>query len=450
MTLLADATIENTALLRRLRVDERAVARGAALTERLAKHLLTDGVTSRGEQSKAPVDFREVFEAVTQQVLPPWHEQGVVATGQRSFDLFFTTAAIENRSDGARPQRIRAMSQAFESDEVPLVRVTANENMLKRRIAAMTELVRDGATPRWGYGENSTSPMPEVSLKTLANALSLLRGAGLRFGWFVRDLHWLDPDSTVSTMPLDIRVMRERGVAEFEAMRAVSDVLFAPTLSSAEWFDVLLRRHGVDTPAEWHALPPGVDLSNVLAPPAARADEPIELLYAGGIGGVYDLTTIVDSLRDVAEPWILRMTVRREDLEAAAELTMRLPGERVRVTTGELTDQPQSGSPVMGLALLDTKYGRASFPVKVMNYFERCVPVLVYAESPVADQVRQYRAGVAVESSPAAVTRSLTMWNARNPRIDWDTVHSEQSWVARAAWVRTVLEQTVKSSSAVR
>ena len=447
--LLADATIENATLLRRLRTHERALARGAALTERLTACLAAESAVPTTDEPPPQVGFRAVFEAAADGALPNWHEEGVVAVGQPAFDLFYSTAAIENRSDGARPQRIRAMSQAFESGDVPLVRITANANLLKRRLDAMLELVRAGAKPRWGYGENSTAPMPEASLKMLTASLSHFREAGLRFGWFVRDLHWLDPDSTVTATSADIESMRERGLAEFEAMRSAADLLFCPSLQSGERFDTLLGRQGSAPQVNWNPLPPGIDPANILAPPPERYGEPLDLLYAGGIGGVYDLSMIIDALGDLARPWVLRMLVRADDVEAATELTAALPPDRVHIATGELTDEPQVEGSAIGIALLDTEYGRASFPVKVMNYWERSVPVLVYADSAAADLADLSRAGVSVGWESSAVASAISTWNAGGQTIDWHAVHREQSWASRAALVRSTLELSVGTSSAV-
>lgn len=438
--LLADATIENAALLRRLRTDERALARGAALTERLTACLATESAALTLDAPPTQVDFRAVFEAAADRALPNWHEDGVAALGQQAFDLFYSTAAIENRSDGARPQRIRSMSQAFESEDVPLVRITANANLLKRRLEAMLELVRAGAKPRWGYGENSTAPMPEASLEMLTSSLPQLRDAGLRFGWFVRDVHWLDPDSTVTATSADIESMRERGLAEFEAMRSAADLLFCPTLQSGERFDTLLSRHGSVPQADWNPLPPGIDPANILAPPTAPAGAPLTVLYAGGIGGVYDLTTIIHALRDLTGPWVLRMFVRTEDVEAATVLTGTLPPDRVRIASGELTDEPRTEGPVIGVALLDTDYGRASFPVKVMNYFERAIPVLLYADSAAAELATRYGLGSVVEASGAAVGAALSRERILNASYDWGSVHRQETWHARARQVRITLD----------
>jgi len=446
-----DATVENVAIARRIRLEEDHVARGAALAERVADSVkrFSPGNDLRTIPS-TPNHFRKTFEALVARDLPNWHEEDILEAGQPQFDLFFSVAGIENRSNGARPQRIRAMSHAFEERGVPLVRVTANQNLLSRRMRGALELVRAGTQPRLGYGENSTAPMPLGARSVLESGLKELRGAGLKFGWFVRDFHWLEPASSVSQTRSDLDQLQKDSLAEFAAMREHADVLFAPSCLASQRFDRLLRGRIDRLPHRWTPLPPGIDPANCLSSdrasdsgqPPDRPD-PLDIVYAGGLGGVYDLQTAVNALASLHEPWCLHLVVRPEDVEAAHQLTSRITGHVAHITNGEFAAMPVLTGATVGLALLESEYGLASFPLKVMSYLERRMTVAVYRNSSPAEMIESYGAGSVVDRTPDAIKAGIGAAVSAAGAVDWHSIHENESWNSRAETVRNALRATL-------
>lgn len=440
--LLVDATLENASLARRLDLRARAIARGAALVERTLSTVGAElpSLDSNHRHLSTPAEFREAFERVITSFLPEWHEEGMAEQGQETFDIFFSTAAIENRSDGARPQRIRAMAQAFGDSDVPVIRMTSNLNLLQRRMRAALALVDQGAHPRFGYGENSTAPMPDTALEALEPALRQLKSVGLAFGWFVRDLHWLDPASSVSQTSDALESLQQRGTHELDTMARLADVMFAPSVPAAEHFDRLLStlRH---SRVEWLTLPPGIDQANTLEPSTTRptVGDEIRLVYAGGLGGVYDLSRLVQVLHELDRPWHLQCTVRPEDRQRAKDLFAEFPKERVSITVGDFSFVGSEGSMTAGLALLDSAYGVASFPLKVMNYLEKRMPVVVYRDSSPAPLIERYGTGVVAEPSVAGVRDALASLSRTQGGTAWSGLYESESWAARAASVRKTL-----------
>ncbi len=446
-----DATVENVAIARRIRLEEDHVARGAALAERVA-----DSVErfSRSNELRAvpstPNHFRKTFEALVARDLPNWHEEDILEAGQPQFDLFFSVAGIENRSNGARPQRIRAMSHAFEERGVPLVRVTANQNLLSRRMRGALALVRAGTQPRLGYGENSTAPMPLEARSVLESGLKELRDAGLKFGWFVRDFHWLEPASSVSQTRADLDQLQKDSLAEFTAMREHTDVLFAPSHLASQRFDQLLRGRIDRLPHRWTPLPPGIEPANCLSadresdavqPP--DQSEPLEVVYAGGLGGVYDLQTAMNALSSLHEPWHLHLVIRPEDVEIAHQLTSRMSGHMVHITSGEFAAMPVITGPTVGLALLESDYGLASFPLKVMSYLERRMTVAVYRNSSPAEMIESYGAGSVVDRTADSIEAGIGAAVSAAGTVDWHSIHENESWNSRAETVRNALRATL-------
>lgn len=189
---------------------------------------------------------------------------------EKSFDVFYSVAPIENRTNGARPQRIRNMAEAFASD-FPCLIITADSSIMTRKSLLIHWLISQGYRAKTFYGENSTSPLPTYdSINQLAVILAEIRSCDAFIGWFVRDLHWLD--KTNSYLEIDspeYSALKSRGIFELSTVAQFADCLFAPNSSSISGFESLLEDTHIP-PVKWRSLTPGVSPSNVWPPPPVR------------------------------------------------------------------------------------------------------------------------------------------------------------------------------------
>ncbi|AYO49422.1 hypothetical protein ACH0BH_04185 [Micrococcus luteus] len=357
-------------------------------------------------------------------------------------DVFFSTSPLEDRTDGARPQRVRNMNDAL-SEPAAALRLSSVPGVFDRRLRVLDEALAAGRPLGLLYGENSTSPIPVGRVTSaLADVMARFSAGGGTSVWFVRDLHWLDEIDGYLEDADARRDVQERGLAEFDAMAAAADRLAAPSAESGAGFDALLARHGRG-PVDWLPLPPAVSPANTVPADApAIGEEGVTLLYAGGVGGIYGLGQYLTAVGTLDPQVRLDFVVRAgersvlEDLLAEHGLADR-PG--LRITTVPLEWYVPATRTVVGVVLLGGEYARFSFPYKTMSLIERGYPVLCFADMGIADFLERNRVGLGVARSSEAIRAGIAAL-VRDGAPGMAEAQRSQSWAARVATARASAE----------
>lgn len=361
------------------------------------------------------------------------------APGQ-AFDVFFSATPLDDSTAGARPQRIRNIEQAFRT-RGPLVRVPSSPAGLARRAAHVRALLAKGCVPGVLYGENSTSPLPlDSAVDELTALIGDFSAAGGSSGWFVRDLHWLDPHGAdYIDDPEKHEEMVRRGLAELLSVGGASDVLFAPSEASIGLFRALLEgRTSPVTP--WAALPPGVAAANCVSGEAAGAAGTTTLLYAGGLGSFYAMDSYLSAVAALdADGLRFDFVVRAAEADRLISmLADHGLGEdsRVRILTSDLDVYVPSAEKTIGIALLDSDYARLAFPYKTVSFIEKGFPVLAYADMGIASFVSETGVGEVCERTPESIGDALERMLAGDYRAAIDAARVSESWEARVETAR--------------
>ncbi|MFP5199393.1 hypothetical protein NO092_09285 [Micrococcus luteus] len=357
-------------------------------------------------------------------------------------DVFFSTSPLEDRTDGARPQRVRNMNDAL-SEPAAALRLSSVPGVFDRRLRVLDEALAAGRPLGLLYGENSTSPIPVGRVTAaLADVMARFSAGGGTSVWFVRDLHWLDEIDGYLEDADARRDVQERGLAEFDAMAAAADRLAAPSAESGAGFDALLVRHGRG-PVDWLPLPPAVSPANTVPADApAIGEEGVTLLYAGGVGGIYGLGQYLTAVGTLDPQVRLDFVVRAgersvlEDLLAEHGLADR-PG--LRITTVPLEWYVPATRTVVGVVLLGGEYARFSFPYKTMSLIERGYPVLCFADMGIADFLERNRVGLGVARSSEAIRAGIVAL-VRDGAPGMAEAQRSQSWAVRVATARASAE----------
>ncbi|MCV7499412.1 hypothetical protein AB0J61_00900 [Micrococcus luteus] len=357
-------------------------------------------------------------------------------------DVFFSTSPLEDRTDGARPQRVRNMNDAL-SEPAAALRLSSVPGVFDRRLRVLDDALAAGRPLGLLYGENSTSPIPVGRVTAaLADVMARFSAGGGTSVWFVRDLHWLDEIDGYLEDADARRDVQERGLAEFDAMAAAADRLAAPSAESGAGFDALLARHGRG-PVDWLPLPPAVSPANTVPADApAIGEEGVTLLYAGGVGGIYGLGQYLTAVGTLDPQVRLDFVVRAgersvlEDMLAEHGLADR-PG--LRITTVPLEWYVPATKTVVGVVLLGGEYVRFSFPYKTMSLIERGYPVLCFADMGIADFLERNRVGLGVARSSEAIRAGIDAL-VRDGAPGMTDAQRTQSWAARVATARASAE----------
>lgn len=421
--------------------------RGVALVEKLIHSDLGNDFTSLtltadllpSEQALAVLD-----ELANMAV--PWFYEPLANSGDdASFDVFFTVAPIENRASGARPQRIRNIAGAFAKGR-PTVMVSSNMDALKRKSSYIQWLVGNGFRPRFFYGENSTAPIATYDgLHLLVVLMASLRAAGCINGWFVRDLHWLDPENGyLAASSTEHKTIVARGIHEIEAVSEVSDVFFAPNEESAAGFTALLGRHN-PSKIKWVALPPGISTSNTLSvhpsDPPISSEQRTTFVYSGGVGEVYNMDLYVQAISQLdPQRYYFDFIVRQDEQELLAKSFEGLSPESiasVRILSLDLIDYIPRTTRCVGVILISSTYANFSFPYKTVSMIERGYPILTYTDMAIARFVHSELVGMTCERTVESITDAMYEIS----RSDYATYRfvecrEANSWEMRAKHIR--------------
>lgn len=442
-SVVLEDTIGGGALARDLGIT--AVGRGVRVAELAAAMQRGEGPAltpvSHPRTVEPGVDILPVWDALRTAEYAEGLEELAALRGSGPVDVFFSVAPLQDRTDGARPQRIRNMAEAMDRSR-PALRLYANRSLFDRRARQLRALLDSGRPAGVLYGENSTSPIADARL--LDDVAGLIRDFGDRGGrsaWFVRDLHWLDEvdgyldDADARSILVDL------GLRELDRVGGAADLLLAPSEASGRGFDDLLRRHGLEG-RDWVSSSPGVALGNVIDPASARGDEPgVTLLYAGGLNSVYSMDSYLESVRDLGERVRLDFVVRAAEADRlAADLErhgMQMD-DRVRLITAELDHYRPRTADCLGVILLDSEYAKFSFPYKTVSMVEHGFPILCFDDMGIADFVRQNELGVACERSSSGVRAGIEeLTRVGAPGLA--AARRSQSWDVRMASLRDLL-----------
>ncbi|WP_298713205.1 hypothetical protein [uncultured Micrococcus sp.] len=353
-------------------------------------------------------------------------------------DVFFSTSPLEDRTDGARPQRVRNMADALDESGAA-VRMSSVPGVFDRRIRAVRSALAQGRPAGLFYGENSTSPIPVPRITAeLADAMREFSAAGGTSVWFVRDLHWLDEIPGYLEDADVRRDIQERGLYELESLASAADRLAAPSEESGEGFNALLERHG-RAPRAWLPLPPAVAPANTVPPGLTQPGESgLTLLYAGGVSGIYGLGQYLDAVTALDPATRLDFVVRpgeRAELDALLDERGLSGRPGLRITTVPLEWYVPLTRSVVGVVLLGGEYARFSFPYKTMSLIERGFPILCFDDMGIASFVGDNRVGLAVARSPEAIRSGLEELGRSGAPGMVDAQRS-QTWGARVATAR--------------
>ncbi|KAB1640827.1 hypothetical protein [Gulosibacter chungangensis] len=419
---------------------------------RLAK-LLDDVLTGslKQERSARIVETGEpiaVLRNLVEQQYPSSFEQLNVTENEGPFNVFFSTTGLEDRTDGARPQRIRNMAEALDSD-TPTVRIASNVNGFRRRRDFVLDLISAGRKAEIFYGENSTSPIPSADIREeLGDFLRKWREAGGRSAWFVRDLHWLDPKAGIAQAADGTDGIIANGLHELNHVGGAADLLLAPDPASVEGFKRLLAGH--DAPSTpWVALPPGVAPENVLESGTLRdkRNGPT-LLYAGGVGAVYAMTNLLTAMQTLVEneffvDFVVRPGETEQLLEELASFGLA-EHPRVSVSTNSLDVYLPSSELTIGAVLLDSEYARFSFPYKTISMIEKGFPVITYSDMAIAAFVEHNMVGAATQRDTDSLVETLERMSNTDYQAAISAARESESWSARVQQVKQFLDNIVE------
>ncbi|OFU51723.1 hypothetical protein HMPREF3120_11035 [Corynebacterium sp. HMSC11D10] len=435
---------------------------GASLTSRTLRRVVVGSPSTWAyrlispERVVTPVDidpkidvgrpFWEILDSVLEGTKVPWFWEDYGDVG--SFSLFPSVAAVENRSDGARPQRIRNMFLALSEDSLT-IQLNFEQRVLARREKLVREYVSRGMRCDFVYGENSTNPVRAkdsiIMLYRLLDHLSARQATPS--AWFVRDLHWLDEEivSRGSTQEA-----RAAGKFELERISRSFGTILSPSQESARLFNQLVARE-IDVQFTNDELPPGVNHANCVRIEGEELG--VTLLYSGGIGSAYKMPSYLDAVaqyllsedqglsdRSLLFDFLVRPAEQHILLD---ELLQRGIADHpdIRILNGDFDSYEPRTQETVGVLLLESAYASQAFPYKSVSYIEKGLRFLAFSGSPVERFFGPSGVVIPCEADVTSLAETLIQLKLfGHGGADWNSIWHEHSWANRLSTARKLAQ----------
>lgn len=363
--------------------------------------------------------------------------------------IFFSVAALENRSNGARPQRIRNMYLAM-ARHTPTLHLSTNSNILDRRIPLIKLLASKGVRVKYFYGENSTSPIQgfDAPLRVTRLLDDLANESGTKSMYFVRDVHWLDSSLLESGNDLNLETVAN-GKFELKRFEGSVGTLISPSQESSKNYAQLAQPYFELAFCD-EELPPAISVRNIVpAGPSWSESERTTFVYTGGVARLYSMDVYLEALSELNKRYgsqfyadfIVREGERELLFDWLESVGLR-SSTNVRVLSGSFDRYVSRTKKNIGILLLDSDYGRKAFAFKAVSYMERMMPFITYKESPNCRYLSQHGIPIPVISRTEVYGALEDSLNFDHASLDWVKIFNEENWERR--WQQVENCSTVK------
>ena len=296
--------------------------------------------------------------------------------------IFYLPYPLSKTGNRARQLRPRKMLMAFREMGYSIFLVQGYSDKRKKRITMLKELIGSGVTFDFMYGECNTEPirlsdpdhLPKHPLMDF-RFFKYLKEQGIPVGLFYGDVFWKFPVYRESLPFWKREIALHYYRSELKSFAGVLDRLFIPDMGMGKYLDA----PGIDSIIS--ALPPGGDPAELPAEKkyAERdfSEEPMEILYVGGIQNHYRMDKLFAALAGIPEA---RLTVctREEEWEQEKERLAPYITDRVEIihkNADELIPYYKKAD-IGSLIFEPEEYWEMAQPVKAYEYLSYGLPVL--------------------------------------------------------------------------
>ncbi len=234
--------------------------------------------------------------------------------------IFHIPMKIDRERASASSIRPLKMIEAFKGLGYEVVLIEGDASQRKKQIKELKQRIKDGVVYDFVYSESSTMPtlLTEKHHYPIHpfldfSFLSFCKKYGIKIGLFYRDIYWR---FDLYGSSLKKRIAKCFYWYDLLKYKRLVDVLYLPSLKMLEYIPVKLN-------ASVYALPSGLKI-DCIEKDVVQQDNRLNLLYVGGIGGVYDLRLFVKAVGRVSGVH-LTVCCREDDWERVRAQYEELP-----------------------------------------------------------------------------------------------------------------------------
>lgn len=333
------------------------------------------------------------------------------------------------------------MLEAFKEIGYEVDFVMGDAKTRSMQISEIKKRISNGEVYDFMYSESSTMPTLLTESHHLPTYPTLdfgffkyIKSAGIKIGLFYRDMHWKFPLYRNSVKGLKYLMAIKMYEYDLRQYSKYLDVLYLPHMSMTNYLPEVLRE--ISKP-----LPPGFEHTKT----SDKSLSEINLIYVGGMGGIYELSELIKAVNDIKE---INLTIccREAEWNKQKESYPKI-NENIKVVhlSGDELQVELDRSNIGVLTLKPNIYLGFAVPYKLFEYMGNNLPILTSNDTASADFVKENGIGFCVDYNAKSIRDKLeeirnnpVMLEEKIKKIE--EVKPNHTWIARAKKVAEELK----------
>lgn len=306
--------------------------------------------------------------------------------------IFHIPNHIDAGSKSGSSIRPKMMIKAFEENGYIVDCIMGYGKERKAQIAKIKKNILDGVNYDFMYAENSTMP----TLLTEKNHFpkypfldfgffKFCKKHGIKIGLFYRDVYWKFPvyKEEVSKIKQFFSIpMYEYDLKEY---KKYVDVLYLPSLKMEKY---------VNVPIKTKALPPGCSIVTDKTKVNTEESDNLRLFYVGGVGELYDLTKLLQVVKELKK---VKFTIccREQEWEERKEYYKPNMSDNVEIIhkSGKELEYYYDNADVCMLFFESEGYRSFAMPIKLFEYLGHFKPIIATENTATGEFVEKEQIG---------------------------------------------------------
>lgn len=311
--------------------------------------------------------------------------------------IFHIPNHIDKNNKSGSSVRPQMMIKAFEDIGYQVDYVMGYGEERKKAIKQIEQNIINGVKYEFLYAENCTMP----TLLTEANHLPrypfldfgffhFCKKYDIKIGLFYRDVYWKFPIYKKEVSFIKRLVTIPMFQYDLVKYKNLVDILYLPSNRMKNY---------VDVPIPYKELPPGcneVSANEEGEYKSSNADR-LNLFYVGGIGELYDLTKLFQTV-DKLEFINLVVCCRESEWKEQKERYMPYINSRIEIIhkSGNELDEHYADADICMLFFESEEYRSFAMPIKLFEYLGKLKPVIATSNTAAGEFVEKNNIGWSV------------------------------------------------------
>lgn len=344
---------------------------------------------------------------------------------------------LDENAKSAPMLRPRMLIKAFESNGYNVEVISGYSSERKQKIKELKKNIKSGIKYDFLYAESSTMPTAlsdadHIPRHIFADFLffKYAKKNGIKIGLFYRDIYWMFDayKNAVSKLKRIIAISFYK--YDLYQYRKYVDLMYLPTSRMKKYITNYFDESKIDY------LPPGCEMLNQNMKPLNSTS--IKVFYVGGLGGDYQISSLVQACANVNE---CELTICCRELEWENEkgTLEKFFNDNIHVihkNNDELL-QYYEQSDICSLMFLNGKYRDMAMPYKCLEYLSYLKPSIATTGTACGDFVESNDIGWVIDYDAESISRLISELinepgKIKQKQINCISAREKNTWECRA------------------